>query len=649
YHYSPLNDEAQEIRVIRLLPETYSSDIRICLEIKRLTQDSVPEFEAVSYTWGSRKDPVNIFIGISGNRTLAVTRNLAEALPFLRYKNKTRTLWIDAICVNQQNTEERSSQVKRMADIYSKAAKVLIWLGPASDDSSTALKCLKQVSSNVTVDWTHGTMSPLSDELHWADVNKELPFDANEFLAICNLLNRDWFRRLWIWQEVRLAKNAMVMCGTESISWTAVCSTVCCLCTKLQSYHVLENIPASQYTLLHRLCNATESVPLLYLIDWTKYSLCSDNRDRIFALLSMLNESEKHLEILPDYTKSPLEVYQEIVVRYIKHLKRLNIVTLAELHEPVIGGVSWVPNWSAPRNTDPIEHGFAGGQSMPLVTFKGDGILQVAGVAIANILVAERFAPESEEYIAMEVQRIAHKMDLENFINKTPGNLRELSRVLCSNDFSSQYSPPREGYPSLNDSEIFLRALLNGSSDDQEAIESISLIDEIYLDYVLRFCSGRSLFRSTDGHIGLGPEGAKSGDIITAWLGCGSAMILRPTGSGEYLVVGEAYCSGVMDGSAFLGPLPDSVELIARYIEGTQTCIPTYINRETGKFYHEDPRLDGVSLPKGWRKKEDADDDDEYSPWFVNDSTGEDNGDFDPRLSTEALESRGVKLQLFNL
>ncbi|PMD34559.1 HET-domain-containing protein [Hyaloscypha variabilis F] len=649
YHYSPLNYEAQEIRILRLLPGTLSADIRVCLETTRLAQDFVPDFEALSYAWGSTEDPVEISIGESGTCTLAVTRNLAEALPFLRYENKTRALWVDAICVNQQDTAERSSQVRRMADIYSKAARVLIWLGPSSFDSSVALDCLKLVSSKITVNWINATMSPLSNERHWADPKIQLPFDAEEFLAICNLLNRDWFGRLWIWQEARLAKNATILCGTESIPWAAVRSVVFCLGRKLQPYHFFDNMLSNRRDLLIRLCDTRGSVPFLNLIDDTKYSLCSDNRDRIFALLSMLDKSEESLHIVPDYTKTPLEVYQEIVVRHIKHWRKLNLVTSVERQEHMVGEVSWVPNWSVLRNTTPIVNGLASGSSMSWVAFKDDRILQVAGIAIATIRVTENFSLGpcgSQTYgaFALGLKRMAEQMDLEGFVNESSGNLRELARVLCSNDFSSQMSQPTAGYPSLSDSETILQAILKESFDFQGHIEYIY---KTYLDCVATYCYGRSLFRSTNGHIGLGPEGAKPGDLITAWLGCDSVMILRPTGSGQYLVIGEAYCSGVMDGSAFLGPLPDSVEKVARYAEGLKFYLPTFINRESGKLYVEDPRLEGVPLPEGWRKEEHANE--EYFPWFVNDSTGEDNGYFDPRLSVEALGSRGVKLQVFDL
>jgi hypothetical protein len=100
YIYSPLREDAQEIRLLTLLPGRASSDIRLRLDPVPFTDDAVPEFEALSYTWGSPDNPVNIFVGASGFHTLPVTQNLAEALPYLRYEDKPRILWIDAICVN---------------------------------------------------------------------------------------------------------------------------------------------------------------------------------------------------------------------------------------------------------------------------------------------------------------------------------------------------------------------------------------------------------------------------------------------------------------------------------------------------------------------------------------------------------------------
>lgn len=109
---------AQEIRLWTLLPGTSTSAIRICLETVVFTNELVPEFEALSYTWGSPENHVDLLVKnsmdttISNFGTLALASNLAEALPFLRHRDRPRVLWNDAICVNQQDMRERTSKVK---------------------------------------------------------------------------------------------------------------------------------------------------------------------------------------------------------------------------------------------------------------------------------------------------------------------------------------------------------------------------------------------------------------------------------------------------------------------------------------------------------------------------------------------------------
>jgi hypothetical protein len=125
-----------------LLPGRASSDIRLCLDPVPFTEDAVPGFEALLYTWGLLDNPVDVFVGASGFYTLPVTQNLAEALPYLRPEDKPRVLWIEAICINQQDMKKRSSQVARMTDIYSKVETVVVWLVPESHNSAQAMEAM---------------------------------------------------------------------------------------------------------------------------------------------------------------------------------------------------------------------------------------------------------------------------------------------------------------------------------------------------------------------------------------------------------------------------------------------------------------------------------------------------------------------------
>ena len=286
YQYTHLKEELHEIRLLTLLPGTFSSDIRLCLDITPLTADHVPEFEAVSYTWGSACDPVNIFVGKNSRKTLPVTQNLAEALQYFRYQDKPRTLWIDAICVDQQNLKERSQQVKRMVDIYSKAVRVVVWLGPESDDSSLAMGCFDKIASKVKVDWTTLSMSAITHKVHWGDITTRSPLEQHEMLAINHLIYRSWFERLWIWQEVILAsEHTQVMCGTRTTLWNSLRATIFWLYVKRRPWFSESPQFTPRIKQVFNLCAGKKGLSSEDLIHQSRNCICTDPRDKIYALV----------------------------------------------------------------------------------------------------------------------------------------------------------------------------------------------------------------------------------------------------------------------------------------------------------------------------------------------------------------------------
>jgi hypothetical protein len=211
YQYTPIKTANDEIRICTLLPGEFESQIRILINTEVLLSGgrkgsweqelpsqlaAEPEFEALSYTWGSAEIPTPIYVGTTGNTTLSVTQNLAVALPYLRHKDKSRALWVDAICINQQDLEERSQQVQRMADIFTRGTRVIMWLGPAADQSTLALKTLGTLSSKIIVHWGLGRItSAPGAELHWGNENYHPPpYDDLKRNAIQRLFERAWFR-----------------------------------------------------------------------------------------------------------------------------------------------------------------------------------------------------------------------------------------------------------------------------------------------------------------------------------------------------------------------------------------------------------------------------------------------------------------------
>jgi hypothetical protein len=134
YRYSPLNAERKEFRLMTLLPSSDSSDISITIDHTAFSPpEQVPHYEALSYVWGNVDSRKAITIVDNKNwrsrehpKCLMVTANLHDALQGLRHEQIPRFMWIDAICINQLDIEERSSQVSRMGEIYSHADQVII-------------------------------------------------------------------------------------------------------------------------------------------------------------------------------------------------------------------------------------------------------------------------------------------------------------------------------------------------------------------------------------------------------------------------------------------------------------------------------------------------------------------------------------------
>ena len=128
YSYSPLSDYTQRFRLLRLFPRSRNAAI----QAKLYERHEVNEYEALSYTWGQEDASASIALRARGCLyRFQIRPNLESALKHLRYTNDVRDLWIDAICINQEDDQEKSAQVPMLARIFGQAEQVCIWLGEA--------------------------------------------------------------------------------------------------------------------------------------------------------------------------------------------------------------------------------------------------------------------------------------------------------------------------------------------------------------------------------------------------------------------------------------------------------------------------------------------------------------------------------------
>jgi hypothetical protein len=658
YQYLPINEEAQEIRLLILFPGKFTDDLRCMLQIVSFTQDAIPEFEALSYAWGSTGDLVNILIGVEDPRELAVTQNVAVALPYLRHFRKPRIFWIDAICVNQGDLEERSRQVKRMGDIYSKAMRVVVWLGPEGGDSTVAFRTIPLLTALFKLDWTKYRVDPLPlpyNKDYWADKNHLLPIVEREARAIFNLIQRPWFERLWVWQETKLASStAIIMCGNDTVLWSTFCNAIHCIIkSKIECFEFDLRL-RRRLDLVRTLCDRRLGrIDFEILMHETRRSICTDPRDRIYAILSLMDQNGIDIGIEPDYTKSVGEVFQMATLGYVNHYRGLIVLKHLQIHEHHNEMPSWVPDWSVPLRASPFQWGYMVGTSDAFEKAGENGVLKLKGSIVSRIEQVEEFELSdpllvSNHELRQELMKISTLIGVQVPIDPVDPRLRKLCHVLGAGLFSDLFDPPRGEYPTLQHSERFLFSLLEGHEvhlKDNLLFEAFDEATKLFLA-VKHFCYGRSFFKSSGGHIGLAPRGAQAGDLLVTLLECDSATVLKPAENGYFKVVGEAFCEGAMEGEALMAPLPGAFRRLLRKDSKTKGYWTGFIDGNTNTWQPEDPRLEEVSLPAGWGRK--SHENEMVDTIFVNERTGEET-QYDPRLRVEPLRERGVELQEFKL
>jgi hypothetical protein len=177
YPYSLLPQEGDNIRLLRLLPDEDEAAPLHC-ELRNHSLSTLGTrthlYEALSYVWGNPNETLPI--NVNGSQ-IPVTVNLHSALLHLRDRSIERIIWVDAICIDQSSNEERGQQVQLMAKIYSKAHRVIVWLGKEDADTKGALEDI-YLAANEELMVRSGK-----------EINHE---------SILNLLQRPWFQRIWV-------------------------------------------------------------------------------------------------------------------------------------------------------------------------------------------------------------------------------------------------------------------------------------------------------------------------------------------------------------------------------------------------------------------------------------------------------------------
>ncbi|KAK0657836.1 heterokaryon incompatibility protein-domain-containing protein, partial [Cercophora newfieldiana] len=408
YQYLPLRsgsggaEDAFNIRLLHLLPSADDQSplrchlIETSIPVNQDTDSPSVLYHALSYTWGDPIFPATLEVVVrsesrEGDQTLPdqagvinITENLQSALQNLRKPDVTLVLWVDAVCINQVDVAERNSQVTNMPKIYSQASSVIVWLGRDSEISghdARAITFLRDLATLIT-DLEH---TPNSSD-SWRkrlDINRVVTgfLKDSGLKSLQWFLDRPWFCRRWIIQEVVLAKNVVVHCGSWSIPWDTLEVAMKEISGNIMGPFTESNERNMKtVTEMRHLWKYTKTAHPMGTLTRFAHFECSDPRDRLYALYGVIQKWDplyrREIDDI-DYTLSTRDLFTKfsLLLLYLRQSNpwktrdfgsRFRLLQIASsfrqhgLASKLENGerhdmASWVVDWTGTLRFEPFE------------------------------------------------------------------------------------------------------------------------------------------------------------------------------------------------------------------------------------------------------------------------------------------------------
>ncbi|RFU25158.1 hypothetical protein B7463_g11180, partial [Scytalidium lignicola] len=569
----PLSPERSETRLLWILPGAWDECIKCRLDTACL-QDA-PQYNALSYVWGNSNDTRPI--EVNGEQK-QVTTNLEAALRHLRAL-KTHHLdplgvpiWIDSISINQADIDERNRQTSMMSEIYSRADRVIVWLGESTKVSDYVFK---SINSTELINWLENSPAlDLDTDPGAARRDHNIIKAVTVFWAFPDLHLRPWWSRVWVIQEVALARNdPLIVCGRSMAPWSDFVHFYELLNDKVPSdciHMVDQSVPG--------ICEVVDKV------------LIGDPRaiaTRISPAMALQKVSQSGIgsRVLPlklivvDYRKSYMQVYHEamILIWTSQYMIKTNFIEqlsftgvrddcpswVADLSSQNLWGASSAPK---PPSNQPI---WKWGER---ARFSEDGrILKCKGILldhVAKSVSIERINQTDTENIA-HIKQFYYVYTLASAILNSPippeNPLRKIQNVRDNVSIFDVLTMETASPAVIELLRVLVELCDQVISETEVSGEDLNfeirLEESMQRDYwqmlhvLQNSIYGRSLIITEGMFVGVGSQETQAGDVVVFLFGMSWPWILRP-GLQYYTIVGPAYLGGL-----------SKPELFNRYIE----------------------------------------------------------------------------------
>ncbi|KAK0271633.1 hypothetical protein LTR35_013387 [Friedmanniomyces endolithicus] len=354
-----------EIRLVTIQPAHREEDPVRC-RIDTYGREDYPTYEALSYCWGSPDPATRIYVSDAqqGDVQLSVGDGLASALYHLRYSYKPRRIWIDALCIDQLNLDEKALQVASMDTTYKRCSQIVVWLGYASEEHKSVLgvKAINVIGGRcdgLPLRELGAPKPPLPTDIDGYPPQDYLP-------ATQRLLERPWFTRVWTVQEFCLAPRVDFVCGFDTFSLPCYTNLQLSLLSTdeirnvPEAYGVVRSIQPWLISTRHVLQVTEQEVPdidpgigeirkrtcrLLSHLWHTQGRSCSNPRDRVYGLLQITLDVRESL--LPvSYMEPEAQTFTKATRAVIREHEHLDVLSMCH-GQPCEHRPSWVPNFGA--------------------------------------------------------------------------------------------------------------------------------------------------------------------------------------------------------------------------------------------------------------------------------------------------------------
>ena len=565
YHLHPLPSPTA-LRLLEVHPPSVNSNSPVRCSVQTYDIKDVPKFDALSYTWGSPLPPFSVnktsesfkklsflqrvatkhpnlvqidgehvfgggvpteftrcFPIICNGETIHVTANLNDTLRMLSSGRlpRQRYIWIDALCIDQDNISERNEQVKLMSKIFKAAESVIVWLGEEDEFCEDAFIVIERLAEIPEEYWHNFSYTGFYNPKEYFGNLGIQPLTFHNWLGFLGFILRPWFKRTWVVQELALARSAVAVCGSRVVPWSKLSKALSFIKTT-RWYHQLstekmrhiKDIRHDQgiygnflrtrtkfdvtplYLDRTRLALQREdsrfSTTLPILIDSHRDSQATDPRDKIYAFLGIANKlrlpfNGEHNYIVPDYERPVQQVFADAARSLV--LSSGNLDLLSHVQDTTFTRTpklpSWVPDYTVSLQPYPLrfrgrcQWSAAGPLNWkPNIGLLEENLLEVQGFYIDTLLETSLLPTEATTQADEDDSSLS-----KDLIPKTSVTVAWASIVSLSLSLPPRYAISKKSGRCITRVEALWRTLIANTYSREHPAPP--MVGRLFIDYVL--------------------------------------------------------------------------------------------------------------------------------------------------------------------